>query len=149
MMQALVSNRLEFVNLLLEHGLNMQKFLTPTRLEILYSYERKESEVLCMLIGDITKKKRQKNSGPKLDDKPAPNSVEEIITLHEIGVTMSHMMGHIYKSRYIHMVSNRTFEEEADYYVENRERCLHPFDDVSIRITRVPPSSSSWQMPLQ
>lgn len=37
MMEALVSDRLDFVNLLLEHGLNMQLFLTPARLEGLYS----------------------------------------------------------------------------------------------------------------
>jgi hypothetical protein len=37
MEQALVSDRLNFVSLLIEHGLNMQTFLTAARLESLYS----------------------------------------------------------------------------------------------------------------
>ena len=36
MMDALVNNRVEFVNLLLENGVSMNKFLTSTRLEELY-----------------------------------------------------------------------------------------------------------------
>ena len=36
MMDALVNNRVEFVNLLLENGVSMSKFLTSTRLEELY-----------------------------------------------------------------------------------------------------------------
>ena len=37
MMEALVADRLNFVTLLIEHGLNMQTFLTIGRLESLYS----------------------------------------------------------------------------------------------------------------
>lgn len=37
-MEALSSNRLDFVELLIEHGLNVQIFLTPKRLEELYSF---------------------------------------------------------------------------------------------------------------
>jgi len=40
MMEALSANRLDFVELLIEHGLNMQTFLTPKRLEELYSLVR-------------------------------------------------------------------------------------------------------------
>ena len=36
MMDALVNNRVEFANLLLENGISMSKFLTTTRLEELY-----------------------------------------------------------------------------------------------------------------
>ena len=36
MMDALVNNRVEFVNLLLENGVSMSKFLTSTRLQELY-----------------------------------------------------------------------------------------------------------------
>ncbi len=36
MMDALVNNRVEFVNLLLENGVSMSKFLTTTRIEELY-----------------------------------------------------------------------------------------------------------------
>ena len=36
MMDALVNNRVEFANLLLENGVSMSKFLTTTRLEELY-----------------------------------------------------------------------------------------------------------------
>jgi len=37
MMDALVSDRVEFVKLLLENGVNMQKWLTIDRLEELYN----------------------------------------------------------------------------------------------------------------
>lgn len=36
MMDALANNRVEFVNLLLENGVSMSRFLTTTRLEELY-----------------------------------------------------------------------------------------------------------------
>lgn len=36
MMDALINNRVEFANLLLENGVSMSKFLTTTRLEELY-----------------------------------------------------------------------------------------------------------------
>ena len=36
MMDALITNRVEFVNLLLENGVSMSKFLTRSRLEKLY-----------------------------------------------------------------------------------------------------------------
>ena len=37
MMDALGNNRVKFVNLLLENGVSMHKFLTPTRLLELYN----------------------------------------------------------------------------------------------------------------
>ena len=36
MLDALINNRVEFVNLLLENGVSMSKFLTSTRLQELY-----------------------------------------------------------------------------------------------------------------
>jgi len=36
MMDALITNRVEFVNLLLENGVSMSEFLTRSRLEELY-----------------------------------------------------------------------------------------------------------------
>lgn len=133
MMEALVCNRLEFVSLLLEHGVNMQRFLTVTRLEALYNTEH--SRVLRLLVAEVAKLKSQATStGPvngKLDDMA--------LTIHDVGVAISHMMGHIYKSNYIHMVSNAMatmstfglgYTNDA---VQGREICfLHPFDDLFV-----------------
>ena len=47
MMDALVNNRVEFVNLLLENGVSMNKFLTSTRLEELYKTVSVRSQTRC------------------------------------------------------------------------------------------------------
>lgn len=74
MMEALVFNRLEFVSLLLEHGVNMQRFLTVTRLEILYNTEH--SRVLKLLVAELAKLKSRKTG-------PIDSRLEEIkFTIH-------------------------------------------------------------------
>ncbi|OXA57464.1 Transient receptor potential cation channel trpm [Folsomia candida] len=132
MMEALVFNRLEFVSLLLEHGVNMQRFLTVTRLEILYNTEH--SRVLKLLVAELAKLKSRKTG-------PIDSRLEEIkFTIHDIGVAISHAMGHIYKSSYIHMMSNAMTTMSnlgLNYAGENTEAkkevsLAHPFDDLFV-----------------
>lgn len=131
MMEALISNRLEFVSFLLEHGLNMIKFLTVSRLETLYNSDH--STVLKILLLDISKHKAPstrrggvRHGGTRL-------------TIHDVGVAISHMMGHIYKSNYIHMVSNAKatlsnvgISINGEDETEKGINLLHPFDDLFV-----------------
>jgi hypothetical protein len=81
MMQALIFDRLDFVSLLLEHGLNMQTFLTPSRLETLYSIDRKESSILRMLVSDHATGSAKKKKASIPNEKQS----NEILSLHAIG----------------------------------------------------------------
>ncbi|CAG7706183.1 unnamed protein product, partial [Allacma fusca] len=62
MMEALVSNRLDFVKFLLENALNMQTFLTPARLEGLYSLERTHSFQILTLLFELAKIRSRKRN---------------------------------------------------------------------------------------
>ncbi|XP_014671784.1 PREDICTED: transient receptor potential cation channel trpm-like [Priapulus caudatus] len=55
MMEALASDRVDFVNLLLENGVNMQKFLTIPRLEELYNVKCGPANTLYYLVSDFKK----------------------------------------------------------------------------------------------
>ena len=46
MMDALKNNRVEFVNLLLENGVSMSRFLTTERLEVLYKAVSRDENTL-------------------------------------------------------------------------------------------------------
>lgn len=65
--------------------------------------------------------------------------VDKDMTLHEVGFAMSHMMGHVYKSRYSHFknrkrgsVDDQDFAETAmtnvDFYFKQ------PFDDLFVSL---------------
>ncbi|KAJ7365831.1 Transient receptor putative cation channel sub M member 7 [Desmophyllum pertusum] len=51
MFEALVKDRVEFVDLLLENGVSMSSFLTARRLEELYRVRERKSTTLCRLFG--------------------------------------------------------------------------------------------------
>ena len=57
MMDALVNDRVEFVRLLLENGVSMQKWLTIARLEELYNTRQDSSSLLSLLVRDSTNRK--------------------------------------------------------------------------------------------
>ena len=56
-MDALVNDRVEFVRLLLENGVSMQKWLTIARLEELYNTRQDSSSLLSLLVRDSTNRK--------------------------------------------------------------------------------------------
>lgn len=86
MMEALVSNRLEFVNLLLEHGINMQTFLTASRLEALYSLERMPSKLMRSLLIEFSRVHMSKTKRDLFIDMKHGHQAPRDLTLHDIGV---------------------------------------------------------------
>ncbi|XP_074651257.1 transient receptor potential cation channel subfamily M member 3-like [Tubulanus polymorphus] len=84
MMDALVNDRVDFVKLLLENGVSMQKFLTIPRLEELYNTKCGPSNTLRYLVRDVKK------------NMPA----DYRYTITDIGLTIEHLMGGAYRASY-------------------------------------------------
>ncbi|XP_078670939.1 transient receptor potential cation channel subfamily M member 1-like [Branchiostoma floridae x Branchiostoma belcheri] len=84
MMDALVNDRVDFVQLLLENGVSMQKFLTIARLEELYNTKQGPSNTLHYLVRDV-KKNMTSNSRYNLID---------------IGLVIEKLMGGAYRCAY-------------------------------------------------
>ncbi|KAK6015234.1 hypothetical protein OSTOST_19343, partial [Ostertagia ostertagi] len=99
MMEALCHDRTDFVQLLLENGVSMHRFLTYGRLEHLYNTDKGPPHTLRSKMG-ITLKKNHR------------------IRLPEVGHAMEDLMGHAYKSNY-------TKEDfKAKYFVFSNRRQL-------------------------
>uniref|UniRef100_A0A1I7UCV7 LSDAT_euk domain-containing protein n=1 Tax=Caenorhabditis tropicalis TaxID=1561998 RepID=A0A1I7UCV7_9PELO len=79
MIEALSNDRIDFVHLLLENGVSMQKFLTYGRLEYLYNTEKGPQNTL--------------RTNLLVDSK-------HHIKLVEVGRLVEHLMGNLYKSNY-------------------------------------------------
>ncbi|XP_032297316.1 transient receptor potential cation channel subfamily M member 6 isoform X1 [Coturnix japonica] len=86
MLDALVMDRVDFVKLLIEHGVNMHRFLTISRLEELYNTKQGPSNLLLQhLIRDV------KQSTLPSDYK---------ISLIDIGLVIEYLLGEAYRSSY-------------------------------------------------
>ncbi|XP_010120517.1 PREDICTED: transient receptor potential cation channel subfamily M member 6, partial [Chlamydotis macqueenii] len=86
MLDALVMDRVDFVKLLIEHGVNMHRFLTISRLEELYNTKQGPSNLLLQhLIRDV------KQNTLSLDYK---------ISLIDIGLVIEYLLGGAYRSSY-------------------------------------------------
>ncbi|XP_072007042.1 transient receptor potential cation channel subfamily M member 6 [Engystomops pustulosus] len=86
MQDALVMDRVEFVKLLIEYGVNMHRFLTISRLEELYNTKQGPTNLLLHhLVGDV------KQSNLSLDYK---------ITLIDVGLVIEYLIGGAYRSSY-------------------------------------------------
>ncbi|CEF70041.1 Transient receptor potential cation channel subfamily M member 1 [Strongyloides ratti] len=83
MMEALVSNRVDFVRLLLENGVDMQTFLTIGRLEDLYNTDKGPTNTLFYIVRDVTKIKHGYT-----------------YKLPHIGLAMEKLIGNGFKSYY-------------------------------------------------
>uniref|UniRef100_A0A8R1DWQ5 LSDAT_euk domain-containing protein n=1 Tax=Caenorhabditis japonica TaxID=281687 RepID=A0A8R1DWQ5_CAEJA len=95
MIEALSNDRIDFVNLLLENGVSMQKFLTYGRLEHLYNTEKGPQNTL--------------RTNLLVDSK-------QHIKLVEVGRLVEDLMGNLYKSNY-------TREEfKNQYFLFNNRR---------------------------
>ncbi|CAL8106793.1 unnamed protein product [Orchesella dallaii] len=130
MMEALVSNRLDFVNLLLEHGLNMQSFLTSSRLEYLYTLDKVPTTLILSLLSEFAKMRAVREKRNSVSNTDSGND----LTLHDVGVALSHMMGHVYKSRYVHIVAklqSTNAGTPADRDVQG-QTFQQPFDDLFV-----------------
>uniref|UniRef100_A0A8C8SZL6 non-specific serine/threonine protein kinase n=1 Tax=Pelusios castaneus TaxID=367368 RepID=A0A8C8SZL6_9SAUR len=86
MMDALVMDRVDFVKLLIEHGVNLHRFLTISRLEELYNTKQGPTNLLLHhLVRDV------KQSALPLDYK---------ISLIDIGLVIEYLIGGAYRSSY-------------------------------------------------
>ncbi|XP_073399858.1 transient receptor potential cation channel subfamily M member 6 [Dendrobates tinctorius] len=86
MQDALVMDRVDFVKLLIEYGVNMHRFLTISRLEELYNTKQGPTNLLLHhLVGDV------KQSNLSLDYK---------ITLIDVGLVIEYLIGGAYRSSY-------------------------------------------------
>ncbi|CAL4083894.1 unnamed protein product [Meganyctiphanes norvegica] len=84
MMDALVNDRIEFVKLLLEQGITMNKFLSIQRLEELYNSKQGHSNTLRYIVSDVCR-----------------NVTKDYrYTLIDIGLVINQLMGGAYISRY-------------------------------------------------
>ncbi|XP_032846079.2 transient receptor potential cation channel subfamily M member 1 isoform X6 [Tyto alba] len=70
MLDALVLDRVDFVKLLIENGVNMQQFLTIPRLEELYNTRLGPPNTLHLLVRDVKKPKALKLLGMEDDEPP-------------------------------------------------------------------------------
>eukprot|EP00079_Xenopus_tropicalis_P022916 XP_012814943.1 PREDICTED: transient receptor potential cation channel subfamily M member 7-like isoform X2 [Xenopus tropicalis] len=86
MMDALIMDRVEFVKLLIENGVSMQKFLTIPRLDELYNVKPDtNSDTLLQLILEIKKGN-------------VPGKYK--ITMMDVGLVIEYLMGGVFRSRY-------------------------------------------------
>ncbi|NXY05428.1 TRPM6 protein, partial [Pteruthius melanotis] len=86
MLDALVMDRVDFVKLLIEYGVNMHRFLTISHLEELYNTKQGPSNLLLHhLVRDV------KQNSLSLDYK---------ISLIDIGLVIEYLLGEAYRSSY-------------------------------------------------
>ncbi|XP_008848828.1 transient receptor potential cation channel subfamily M member 1 isoform X1 [Nannospalax galili] len=85
MLDALVLDRIDFVKLLIENGVNMQHFLTIQRLEELYNTRLGPPNTLHLLVRDVKKS----NLPPDYH-----------ISLIDIGLVLEYLMGGAYRCNY-------------------------------------------------
>uniref|UniRef100_A0A8C3YAM1 Transient receptor potential cation channel subfamily M member 1 n=1 Tax=Catharus ustulatus TaxID=91951 RepID=A0A8C3YAM1_CATUS len=88
MLDALVLDRVDFVKLLIENGVNMQHFLTIPRLEELYNTRLGPPNTLHLLVRDV-KKVSSGNLPPDYH-----------ISLIDIGLVLEYLMGGAYRCNY-------------------------------------------------
>uniref|UniRef100_A0A0P4WG93 TRPM SLOG domain-containing protein n=1 Tax=Scylla olivacea TaxID=85551 RepID=A0A0P4WG93_SCYOL len=94
MMDALVNDRIEFVKLLLEQGVIMNRFLTIQRLEELYNSKSGPSNTLRYIIRDVKKN--------------IPRDYR--YTLIDIGLVINKLMGGAYRAYYTRKKFRTTYE---------------------------------------
>ncbi|CAF0758756.1 unnamed protein product [Brachionus calyciflorus] len=97
MFDALSQDKVDFVKLLLEYGVNLQKFLTFKRIQDLYNCKKGPSNTLLLIVKDVIKK-------------ISPN---HRVTLFDIGLVFEKLMGNGYVSEY----SKKEFKSKYSKYL--------------------------------
>ena len=105
MMEALVKNRVDFVKLLLETGVQMARFLTIPRLEELYNSKQGPANTLRYIVRDVR---------PHM-----PRNY--VYTLIDVGLVINKLMGGAYRSSY----TRRKFRH--NYTVLMKRPAISPF----------------------
>uniref|UniRef100_A0A914C0U7 TRPM SLOG domain-containing protein n=1 Tax=Acrobeloides nanus TaxID=290746 RepID=A0A914C0U7_9BILA len=102
MMETLIQNKVDFVKLLLEKGVNMQKFLTIKRLEDLYNSDHGNTHMLFNMIKDLVRVQK-----------------EDHHSLIEIGLVVEKLIGHGFKFRYTTNEFRKRYESYKSGIKEN------------------------------
>uniref|UniRef100_A0A452HZ86 non-specific serine/threonine protein kinase n=1 Tax=Gopherus agassizii TaxID=38772 RepID=A0A452HZ86_9SAUR len=118
MLDALVMDRVDFVKLLIEHGVNLHRFLTISRLEELYNTKQGPTNLLLHhLVRDV------KQSALPLDYK---------ISLIDIGLVIEYLIGGAYRSSYtrkhfrvLYNSLYRKRKHSSNFTIESAENTLH------------------------
>ncbi|XP_066474154.1 transient receptor potential cation channel subfamily M member 6 [Tiliqua scincoides] len=106
MLDALVMDRVEFVKLLIEHGVNLHRFLTISRLEELYNTKQGPTNLLLHhLVCDV---------------KQSALPVDYRISLIDIGLVIEYLIGGAYRSTY----TKKHFRVLYNNLYKNRKRFL-------------------------
>uniref|UniRef100_A0A914VNG0 Uncharacterized protein n=1 Tax=Plectus sambesii TaxID=2011161 RepID=A0A914VNG0_9BILA len=103
MMEALIYDRVDFVRLLLENGVSMEKFLTFQRLEELYNTDKGPPNTLYYIVRDVVKIGHHYQ-----------------YTIPDIGLALEKLMGSAYQSTY----TSREFRIKYTAYRELRQEEL-------------------------
>uniref|UniRef100_A0A8B9CG38 Transient receptor potential cation channel subfamily M member 6 n=1 Tax=Anser brachyrhynchus TaxID=132585 RepID=A0A8B9CG38_9AVES len=97
MLDALVMDRVDFVKLLIEHGVNMHHFLTISRLEELYNTKQGPSNLLLHhLVRDVKQVMDIGEAGEQKYTLP----LDYKISLIDIGLVIEYLLGGAYRSSY-------------------------------------------------
>ncbi|XP_068131686.1 transient receptor potential cation channel subfamily M member 1 isoform X2 [Hyperolius riggenbachi] len=97
MMDALVLDRVDFVKLLIENGVNMQRFLTIPRLEELYNTRLGPPNTLHYLVRDVKKRMARGFGWVNLEGNLPP---DYHVSLIDIGLVLEYLMGGAYRCHY-------------------------------------------------
>ncbi|XP_054858600.1 transient receptor potential cation channel subfamily M member 1 [Eublepharis macularius] len=97
MLDALVLDRVDFVKLLIENGVNMQRFLTIPRLEELYNTRLGPPNTLHLLVRDVKKRLSRGFGWVNMEGNLPP---DYHVSLIDIGLVLEYLMGGAYRSNY-------------------------------------------------
>ncbi|XP_072004124.1 transient receptor potential cation channel subfamily M member 1 isoform X2 [Engystomops pustulosus] len=97
MMDALVLDRVDFVKLLIENGVNMQRFLTIPRLEELYNTRLGPPNTLHYLVRDVKKRITRGFGWVNMEGNLPP---DYHVSLIDIGLVLEYLMGGAYRCHY-------------------------------------------------
>lgn len=108
MMDALITNRVEFVNLLLENGISMNKFLTRSRLEKLYKAVTvsKTQNLKCILFCCVRR-----------DLSSNLYSLNMLVTCQYRSIKVRNLPGPL-PSRQLHTCNVDSFSKSSEVYLE-------------------------------
>lgn len=124
-MEALICNRLEFIELLMEHGINMKLFLTVDRLEKLYSSEANSNLMESLLMGfsEVRRLSRRRKD---------VNDHDRHLSLPGVGAALVQMG--VYRPDYLQMrsrvITNLDGAPNVDEEFIRDQKFQQPFDDL-------------------
>uniref|UniRef100_A0A8R1IB62 TRPM-like domain-containing protein n=1 Tax=Caenorhabditis japonica TaxID=281687 RepID=A0A8R1IB62_CAEJA len=110
MMEALIHDRVDFVRLLLEQGINMQKFLTISRLDELYNTDKGPPNTLFYIVKDVVRVR------PGYRFK-----------LPDIGLVIEKLMGNSYKCFYTSSEFRERYKQRMKRFKNAQKKALGVF----------------------